>query len=95
MEEKSFSIIKEDNFIFYYKMRWEEEKIFTTIEEKRVTSTPPALSIKRERDEGEGGREVVVTFDERRVTHSLLKEKGGGEVTLDHQGGVTHPLKQT
>ena len=35
-----------------------------------------------------------MTFDERRVTHSLLKEKGGGEVTLDHQGGITHPLKK-
>jgi hypothetical protein len=61
-----------------------EEKTFSTIKEERVTSIPPSLTIKRKR------RRRKRTKSKREETNSSsIKEKGRGEVTLDHQGGVS------
>ncbi len=69
-----------------------------TIEEKKVSSFLPLISIKRKRDEGEGRWRIKTIFDEKRIIYFLLKEKCiflkgmtcVGEDIIDHERRENH-----
>jgi hypothetical protein len=55
-----------------------DEKLLSTMKEDKITSTPPPLSINREREgRGGGGRGAVLTLDHKREENnsSSIKTK--------------------